>query len=142
MSWNNILLIFRREVRDQLRDRRTLFSMIVVPAFIMPAIMFVFGSISLCVVKKAHAEIPSVMLIGAESAPELKAAFQNSRKLNLVPAASDYACRISDKTLRAAVEIPPGFETSLSGDALSTIKIYHYAGELKSGIAADEIDLL
>ena len=38
MSWKNIKLIFAREVRDQLRDRRTLFMIAVMPLFFYPAL--------------------------------------------------------------------------------------------------------
>ena len=34
MSWKNIKLIFMREVRDQLRDRRTLFMITILPLFL------------------------------------------------------------------------------------------------------------
>ncbi|MEZ6033967.1 MAG: ABC transporter permease subunit/CPBP intramembrane protease [Planctomycetaceae bacterium] len=36
MSWKNIKLIFMREVRDQLRDRRTLFMITILPLFLYP----------------------------------------------------------------------------------------------------------
>lgn len=38
MSWRNIRLIFNREVRDQLRDRRTLFMVLVLPLLLYPAL--------------------------------------------------------------------------------------------------------
>ena len=36
MRWSNVALIFRREVRDQLRDRRTLFMIFVLPILLYP----------------------------------------------------------------------------------------------------------
>jgi len=36
MSWRNIRLIFMREVRDQLRDRRTLFMITILPVLLYP----------------------------------------------------------------------------------------------------------
>lgn len=36
MSWNNIKLVFFREVRDQLRDRRTLFMIAILPVLLYP----------------------------------------------------------------------------------------------------------
>ena len=36
MSWSNLFVIFRREVRDQLRDRRTLFMIFVLPILLYP----------------------------------------------------------------------------------------------------------
>ena len=39
MSWANIVTIYLKELRDSLRDRRTLISTIVVPTLIMPLLM-------------------------------------------------------------------------------------------------------
>ena len=36
MRWSNVLVIFRREVRDQVRDRRTLFMIFVLPILLYP----------------------------------------------------------------------------------------------------------
>jgi hypothetical protein len=36
VSWKNIKLIFMREVRDQLRDRRTLFMITILPLLLYP----------------------------------------------------------------------------------------------------------
>src|SRR5512135_141580 len=36
MTWHNVKLIFLREVRDQLRDRRTLFMIAVLPLLLYP----------------------------------------------------------------------------------------------------------
>ena len=54
MNWRNVKLIFWREVSDQLRDRRTLFMVILLPLFLYPIMgvgmmemtvtFFVFGS--------------------------------------------------------------------------------------------------
>ena len=37
MRWSNLFVIFRREVRDQIRDRRTLFMIFVLPILLYPA---------------------------------------------------------------------------------------------------------
>ena len=36
MNWTNVKIIFLREVRDQLRDRRTLFMIAVLPVVLYP----------------------------------------------------------------------------------------------------------
>ena len=35
LNWRNVSLIFHREVRDQLRDRRTLFMIAVLPLLLV-----------------------------------------------------------------------------------------------------------
>ena len=54
MNWQNILTVYLKELKDSLRDRRTLISMIVVPTLIMPIIMFGVGTVMTKVVQQAR----------------------------------------------------------------------------------------
>src|SRR4051794_40361882 len=66
VRWPNVWVIFRREVRDQLRDRRTLFMIFVLPILLYPILGF--GGIRLM---EAFAEkTRKVLVIGAEHLPE------------------------------------------------------------------------
>jgi len=67
MNWRNIRLIFLREVRDQLRDRRTLFMIFVLPLFLYPALGI--GSVQMQV---TFTEQPrTVVILGTEHLPNL-----------------------------------------------------------------------
>src|SRR3954463_2316747 len=46
MNWSNVKLIFFREVRDQLRDRRTLFMIAVLPIVLYPLLGLSFFQIA------------------------------------------------------------------------------------------------
>ena len=46
MNWRNIKLIFLREVRDQLRDRRTLFMIAVLPILLYPLLGMSFFQVT------------------------------------------------------------------------------------------------
>lgn len=46
MNWKNVKLIFLRELRDQLRDRRTLFMIAVLPLLLYPLMGFAFMQVS------------------------------------------------------------------------------------------------
>lgn len=140
MNWNQIWTVYGKELRDALRDRRTLLSMLLVPALVIPGMMFGFAVVSIKVMTKAAQEIPSVMVIGAENSPALAAALRASPKLRIVPAAADYAEQISNKRIRAAVEIPPHFDADLAAATSTAVRIYNYEGEVKSGFAAGELD--
>jgi sodium transport system permease protein len=65
MSWNNVKLIYCRELRDQMRDRRTLFTIVVLPLLLYPVLaMLVFQ------VQQFRKEHPSrILVIGAEGLP-------------------------------------------------------------------------
>ncbi len=62
MNWNNVKLIFGREMRDQLRDRRTLFLIAVMPLLLYPLMGMSFFQMTQFLRKKAA----KVMVVGAE----------------------------------------------------------------------------
>ena len=133
MNWQNILTVYLKELKDSLRDRRTLISMIVVPTLIMPIIMFGVGTIMTKIMKQAQSETVSVMILGAADSPGVVATLKADRKFRLVPESADYQQLISDKKVRVAVALPAGFEAALKSGEVQTISLYYYEGELKSG---------
>jgi sodium transport system permease protein len=139
MSLRNIGIVYRKELVDSLRDRRTLISMIVVPLLVMPLLTIGMGVLSIALVGVAMREVPKVMILGGEDSPNVVAELNQMKDLQIVPAKLDYAEEISNKKIRAAVEIPAGFEAKLAAGDSSTINIYMYEGELKSGFGADRL---
>ncbi len=140
MTWKNILTVYLKELRDSLRDRRTLISVIVIPTFVMPAMFFGVFKIGSQIVSKAKEEIPSVMILGGEDSPALVAELKASKKIKVVAAAADWKQQISDKKVRAAVQLPAGFEAGLKVGAADPVIIYNYEGELKSTFAVTELE--
>ena len=139
MSLRNIGIVYRKELTDSLRDRRTLVSMIVVPILLMPLLTIGMGVLSAKLIGKAQEEIPSVMIVGGEDSPVVHAALQKFDGVNIVPYSADYKDEISNKQLRAAVEIPAGFDAKLAAGEPMTVKIYMYEGEIKSGFAVQKL---
>jgi sodium transport system permease protein len=139
MSRSNILTVYRKELTDSLRDRRTLISMVVVPIVIFPLIsigMFTFIS---KVVGKAKEEVPKVMILSAGDSPHAVESLKAIKGIEFVPGEPDYAQQISDKKVRAAVDVPAGFDAAVDRNEQATLKIYNYEGDLKSGIATEKI---
>ena len=138
MNWKNILTVYGKELRDSLRDRRTLISMIVVPTLIMPALTIGIGFISYRIVSQARATVPTVMVLGGADSPQVRRALAQNPRLTIIPTTADWRQRISDKKVRAVVEIPAGFDAALARGGPATVKIYNYEGELRSGFAVSE----
>jgi sodium transport system permease protein len=139
MNGQNILTVYGKELRDSLRDRRTLISMIVIPMLMIPGIMAVAVGVSTKMINKARGEVPTVMVLGGDDSPVLRAALAADPKLHLVRTAANWRQQISDKQLRAAVEIPAGFDAALDRGTPAEVKIYNYDGELRSGFAVGEL---
>lgn len=69
MNWRNISTVYVKELRDALRDRRTLISVIVVPTVVMPLLFLLAGKVTANSVAKAREDVPTVALIGGQDSP-------------------------------------------------------------------------
>ena len=66
MEWRNVKLIFSRELRDQLRDRRTLFTVA-----IMPIVLYPLMGMAMLQVAQFMREYPTkVWIVGIEHLPD------------------------------------------------------------------------
>ncbi len=135
----NILTVYLKELRDLLRDRRTVISMVVVPTLLMPGITLIGGLVAYRVVDRARATAPTVMIVGGMDSPKIKAALAANAKIQIVPTTADWKDRITDKKVRAAVAIPAGFDAALAAGRPAAVRIYNYEGELRSGFAVGEL---
>src|SRR5712692_598032 len=136
MSLRNIGIVYRKEMVDSLRDRRTVISMVVVPILLMPLMTLGMAGISIRMMNKAKEEVPRVMILGGEDSPRVTAALKKLSTVQFVPPSSDYAVQISNKQIRAAVLIPSGFDAALDRGEPARIEIDVYAGEIKSEFGA------
>ncbi len=140
MNWRNIITVYQKELKDSLRDRRTLMSTIIIPTLVMPLLTFGVGKVMTTILSRAQEEIPTVAIIGGADSPTVVAALKKAPKLRVVAVPADWKQAISDKKLRAAVEIPAGFEAGLKAGAAPTVRVYNYSGELKSDLGARAVE--
>ena len=132
MNWNNISTIYLKELKDSLRDRRTLISTIVIPTLVMPLMFFGVGRVMSNAVNKAREDIPSVAILGGEDSLEVVRRFRESTRMRVVPAPGEWQRAISEKKLRVAVQLPERFAAQLKLGEAGPVKIFFYEGELKS----------
>ena len=66
MRWSNLFVIFRREVRDQIRDRRTLFMIFVLPILLYPILGIGVTKFAVALEQKPRV----VIVVGPEYLPK------------------------------------------------------------------------
>ena len=140
MPLQNIGTVYRKELTDSLRDRRTLISTLLVPLLLFPLMSVGFIGLAQTLESKAKEEIPLVMLSGGADSPQVVGALRASKKIEVLPATPDWKDKIINKEIRATIAIPDGFEASLAQQDPKTIEIYKYEGELKSSFSADAVE--
>lgn len=139
MIWRNIVTIYCKELKDALRDRRTLISTIVIPILVMPLLTLGVGSVAKKTISNVRAETPTITVVGGEDSPGIVAQLKDSKKFRLISDAN-WKQQIADKKIRAAIEFPAGFEAGLESGAAPAVTVYHYEGEVKSSIGASELE--
>ena len=140
MNLRNVGVVYRKELTEWLRDRRTLISTVLVPLLAFPILMVGMSSLFAIMLGKAEKETAKVMVLGGEDSPQLLEKIKKESSLEIVPPSDDYKKLISEKEIRAAVEIPKGFNDALNRGEAQTVKIYYYEGEVKSSFGANHIE--
>ncbi len=140
MSLRNVGIVYKKELTEALRDRRTLISTIVVPLLMFPVLTVGFSAVMVSLLNKAEREIPKVIVRGGADSPHVLSDLKKFGGLQFVDSTPDWKDRIVNKEVGAAVEIPEGFEASLAQQKPSTIKIYNYKNEIKSEFAANHVE--
>jgi sodium transport system permease protein len=147
MNWKNIITIFLKELRDSLRDRRTLISTIVIPTVAMPILFLGAITVARKIEQKNRAQASAVMVLGVAADSPVIARLQDVKDdagknplFRVVPASEGYQQQISDKRIRAAVELPANFDAALKAGEPFSVSIYNYQGEQASMLASRRLE--
>ncbi len=140
MNLREIGIVFRKELRDSLRDRRTIVSMIVVPVLALPLLTFGAGTMLFKTMTHARQQVPRVMVVGGENSPKTVAALRAAGSVELVPEASNFTNEITEKRLRAVVQLPPDFDSTIANGGKAQVKIFEYRGDMNSEFAAEKVN--
>lgn len=108
MSWTTIDLIFRRELVDQLRDRRTLFTVFVMPLLLYPLL----GSLTMQMSQFFRPQPVTVVVAGAGNLPAGPALFENAQ---VAPGLDDPGAPTLRLLFRELEELPAS-ELASQGD--------------------------
>lgn len=123
--------VFRKELLDTLRDRRTLIMMIVVPLFAIPALMAIAVKVSRRQEQKAEAKTLKVAFLGAEHAPGLRDRFAADSQFTVIDTVPGERIeeRIRAEAIDGAVSVPPSFFDQVSADGQARIIIHFRSSE-------------
>jgi sodium transport system permease protein len=132
MSLRDIGVVYRKELVDALRDRRTVISMFVIPILLFPALSVGLGLLGASMMNKAKEEIPRVMIIGGQDSPRIVEALKHNSKIEVVPGSPDFETQITDRKIRVAVVIPAGFDAAANRGEAGKVLVDYYEGDIKS----------
>ena len=104
----NILTIYLKEMKEVLRDRKTLIFMVALPTLVVPVLMNVMIGFIVKADKKAQTETLTFAIFGAEHLPDLASAFSEEKgfeKVN-IPTQEAIASAIEENKIKFGLVIP------------------------------------
>src|SRR6266704_3190277 len=114
MRLRNIWIVYLKELTEALRDRRTLITTFLVPLLMIPLLSAGFTAVMSAVIGQAKKEKPRGMIVGGADSPAVVDGLKQYPKIKIIPATVDWKNQIIEKEIRAAVEIPSGFQQNLA----------------------------
>ncbi len=132
--------VFRKELKDALRDRRTLLMVLLSGVLLGPVVLVALSGLLASL--EAQAERREVYVVGIEHAPELKN-FLERQSVQVRVAPADYEARLSKSQLgHAVVVVPSGFEAALLAGDQPVVEVVSDGGNRRSQTSANRTEQL
>ncbi len=135
------LVIFRKELKDTVRDRRTLVVMVLVPILLMPLILV--GSVKLQEMStRSQAEdVVQLMVSGGENAPGLVAVLADNDIIEVIESPGDAVEMLKDGTIDARLVIPDDFMDSIESELMVLLDLEINSTHGNSVASVDKVRL-
>lgn len=131
------LAVFRKELTDALRDRRTLLVVLFSSVLLGPMVLVALSS--LLASFEAQAERREVVAAGMEHAPSLKN-FLERQSFTVKPAPADFEARLrSSKLADAVLVLPDKFEALLLAGEQPVVEVVSDSGNRQSQASANRV---
>lgn len=140
--WAKIRAVWVREMLDSVRDKRTLYMMILLPIVLMPVMTLIGPFMTVRQQESLAEEVPVAAVVGAEHLPELVGLIEASGALAIerLPAGADIPAleeRLREGDLHLIVALPAGAVDRLVAEQPVEIQIVVEAGTRRSAMAAE-----
>ncbi len=113
MNWTEIAVVWRKEILDTLRDRRTIMAMIVLPLLIYPILIVAISQLGLHQVEKLRAAKARIAVVPRDASPELVRGLSADTSFVLVHPA-DPSAALAGREIDAVLRVPLDFDQRLA----------------------------
>ncbi len=142
MKNRGIVIVWWKEMRDTIRDRRTLMSMIVMPLLLMPLLIVGIGKFTEQQFTKLEAQVPNVAIV-AESGPASLVSFlESSKTIHVVTLKSSTESALRNNEVEAIIDIPNTTNEHLALQEAAEINITTISTRISSQTASQKITAL
>ena len=135
MKWKHVWLIFRKELLETMRDRRTMIGLVILPVLLMPLTALGLPLLMQNRMDKVEESLPCVGVIGAEYGTELVTWLEKS-ELFALASSSDPLGDLERGQLQVVLTIPADFKAAMANEKEMALQLHYDAANEKSSVAA------
>ncbi|MBU0963951.1 ABC transporter permease [Patescibacteria group bacterium] len=135
----NIITIWKKELKDTIRDRRTLMAMIILPMFLMPLIIIGMGWFIEAQVEKAEEQIVQVAVENIDAAPAFMQVMDQHEKITTVDFNGNIQEAVKNDEYLAGIIIPDNFNQLIETQGKIEIVIVRNSINTDSSTAVSRI---
>jgi len=123
---NHIFTIFKKEMLDMLRDRRTVITMIVMPILLMPIIISLSSYIASDRIKKAQAKDIKIAISANENGVDLVKRFKRQKDVQIIEGVNkkDFEELIRNDSLDLAIDISEDFDSRIENGKTAEVQVF------------------
>ena len=142
MSRKHIYTVFRKEILDTVRDRRTLFASVLIPVMLMPAMILGIPLLFAGTEVRLEEQRQTIAIINPAESPELFDFIIASDSLILVDLVGGPVDTVRNGNASIVLEIDDQFGESLSREKPGNLTIYFDASSRRSTTAYSKLQVV
>ncbi|MBU0518946.1 ABC transporter permease [bacterium] len=126
MKLSNVFVVYNKEFLDVIRDRRTLFSMILLPIIVFPVMTLGLGGVIAGQMEKMEHRSSPVVVLGSSNSPEIIAALRQNDGLQIIDSIHDRGVAermLADHAIQAVLLVPDHFNLDVETSDSETSKL-------------------
>ncbi|HEY8417792.1 MAG TPA: ABC transporter permease [Limnochordales bacterium] len=145
--WFKIRAVWLRELLDSVRDKRTLYMMVLLPIVLMPLFILIGPAVLVRQQEALAEEVQVALVVGAEEFPELVAWIEATGALAIqtAPPGSDpkaLQARLAERQVHLIVELPQDAAARLAAEQPVPVRVTLASGHSRSRMAAAVLETL
>ena len=128
----NIITICKKELKDTVRDRRTLVAMVLMPLLLIPVMTIGMFKFMEKIMEDQKNQTVKIVLSGEENSSQLSGMIRSREKLEIVQIDKDAREAVIDEEIDAVIVIPEGFQEKIENEEAVNLELIRKSTNTKS----------
>ena len=131
------MIVLKKELKDTFRDKKTIFSSIIIPILVFPIMAFALGFSTSEMIKDEQSSIDIALISNGKT--KLEEFFKQTGQINIIDTDDPYQA-LEDLTVKAIVKIEEGFDYKIESGDMGNVEIIYDQSSQKSDMAVSRIN--